>query len=327
MKHSESFSAVAAALAAAAGKFPEIKKNREVEVKTKSGGSYFFKYATLDAIVAAVRPSLSDNGLVLVQSEVTHEVQMGERVYREDYLETRLLHSSGEWLANETPILQADDERGAQAHGSAITYARRYGITQLLCVVADEDDDGNAAEGNVARSTRDGAKSKRGAGGGVISEKQVGLLGVKLRQAGADEAALCAFLGVDALSAVSKGDMDKALQAIELKDPAIMAATSGLAPSNGGDAARLERHKAAVDRCEESLVYIRYHLGDASPGDDDSELGPRDPAKAADEWRALDAEDHESLWLAPSKGGWFSTAERTGLRAAIAASTKTEDTK
>ena len=32
--------------------------------------------------------------------------------------------------------------------GSAQTYARRYGVSALLCITADEDDDGNGAGGS-----------------------------------------------------------------------------------------------------------------------------------------------------------------------------------
>jgi hypothetical protein len=37
------------------------------------------------------------------------------------------------------------DKRNSQGLGSAITYARRYALTAVLNLVADEDDDGNQA--------------------------------------------------------------------------------------------------------------------------------------------------------------------------------------
>lgn len=325
MKHSEQFTAIAAALAAAAGKFPPIQKNRTVEVKTRTGGSYTFTYATLDGIVNAVRPALSENGLVIVQSviseEITHSEADGVRIEREELLETRLIHSSGEWFANTTPVLVADGENSAQAYGSAITYARRYGITQLLCVVADEDDDGNAASGNVSRSKAAGSSGAGGGGrgGSPITAKQAGLIRVKLGQIKGDEAALCTFLQVDALEALPKGQMDAALAAIEAKEPAILQGAMG-SGSNGNateQAARKKAHDDAVDRCSESLALIRYHLGDVRSDDVDAlaeEYGDRDEAKAAAEWREQSADDQQALWLAPTKGGWFTTDERDHLR-------------
>jgi len=57
-------------------------------------------------------------------------------------LDTRLLHSSGEWIEGRMtlPVSKAD----AQGYGSALTYARRYGLCAAVGI-APEDDDGNAA--------------------------------------------------------------------------------------------------------------------------------------------------------------------------------------
>lgn len=311
MKHSEAFCAIAAALAAASAEFLPIQKNRTVEVKTRQGGSYSFTYATLDGIVAAVRPALAKNQLVMVQSVVQEEITEadGSGVFitrREDLLETRLLHSSGEWLANLTPVLISDGENSAQAYGSAITYARRYGITQLLCVVADEDDDGNAAAGNVSRSGTGG--SRAGAGGPPISEKQVGLLRVRAKTAKVSEVALCTFLGVTALEAVPKGKMDAAMAAIENPTPDLLIGAGSPPQSEPVLADAKKACNAAAARNSESLTYMRQCI---AAGDEEHLF------KAGLEWRELSRDDKEALWLAPSKGGWFTTLERDAIGRAV----------
>lgn len=324
MKHSESFSALAEALAKAAANFKPIARNRTVEVTMKSGGTYTFTYATLDAIIAAVRPALSAEALVLTQSVVSEEIATtgpnGTEIEREDFLETRLLHSSGEWIANLTPVLIASGENSAQAYGSGITYARRYGVTQLLCIVADEDEDGNAASGNVQRSRASGGRA-----GAPITAKQVALLEVKLREAGGSEAGLCEFLQVESLAQIPKSQMDAALAAIVDRVPVVFEAAPDA--RGAGKAAEIARRKAASDeavkRLGESLEAIRYHLGcERSDGNDlfavDNGLGERNPAKAADEWREFSEADQHALWLAPTHGGWFTTAEREQLRVEIA---------
>jgi hypothetical protein len=135
--------ALSAALAKAQGSFKPIHRDKTVTVTMKSGGKYSFSYAPLETILAAVMPALSANGLSLTQSCV----MMGEK----EYVRTQLRHSSGELIENNTRILIGD--AGPQAYGSALTYARRYGVTLLLCISADDDDDGNAAEGNEAQQT------------------------------------------------------------------------------------------------------------------------------------------------------------------------------
>lgn len=134
-------SPLAAALAKAQGAFGPIHRDKTVKVTLKAGGSYSFDYAPLESILRAVMPALSANGLALSQSIGIWE---GKEVVR-----TELLHAQGESMFNHVRIMTGDS--GPQAYGSALTYARRYGITLLLCVCAD--DGGNAAEGHEAQVT------------------------------------------------------------------------------------------------------------------------------------------------------------------------------
>jgi hypothetical protein len=147
MLQSENIAQIAAALAAAQGEFPPIPRDKTVTVKTRTGGSYTFAYAPLDTILGAVRPALAKAGLALTQAVVTD-------ANNTDNLRTILLHASGEFLANDTPIYNGGGDNASQAYGSGLTYARRYGITALLCIAADEDDDGNGPGDDFERVSR-----------------------------------------------------------------------------------------------------------------------------------------------------------------------------
>jgi hypothetical protein len=129
------------ALAAAQAAITCPDKNREVVVKTKTGGSYKFRYATLDSIIEHIRKPLTSNGIWFCQTLEGTEVGK----YR---LVTRLTHSSGQSIESRTPLLV--ENAGNQAFGSALTYMRRYALTAMLGLAADEDDDGNAGDGNQA---------------------------------------------------------------------------------------------------------------------------------------------------------------------------------
>lgn len=133
---------ISAALAAAQGEFGAVTRDKTVTVTMKSGGKYTFSYAPLESILHAVKPALSKNGLSLTQAMIV--------IDGKDFVETTLRHSSGQTISNRIPLFVKDD--GPQAYGSALTYARRYGVTLLLCISADDDDDGNAAEGNSAEA-------------------------------------------------------------------------------------------------------------------------------------------------------------------------------
>jgi hypothetical protein len=92
------------------------------------------KYADLASVWDACRKPLADNGLTVMQYTAVREQQ--------PFLVTLLVHASGESVEGETPLLYGKADM--QALGSAITYARRYGLAAMVGV-APEDDDGNAA--------------------------------------------------------------------------------------------------------------------------------------------------------------------------------------
>ena len=104
-------------------------------VKDATNPAFRSKYADLGAVWEAVKPALQANGFAVVQSPNFEGDNM--------YLETTLLHVSGERMTGRYPLRPTKPD--PQGFGSAITYARRYSISAMLGVVADEDDDGNAA--------------------------------------------------------------------------------------------------------------------------------------------------------------------------------------
>jgi hypothetical protein len=104
-------------------------------LKTNSNPHFRSKYAGLDACIEAVIDALHDNGIALMQRTLPCEGGVA--------VETILLHSSGETISGGVLHVPAS-KQDAQGYGSALTYARRYGIL-TLCGIAPEDDDGNAA--------------------------------------------------------------------------------------------------------------------------------------------------------------------------------------
>ena len=126
---SENINDLAAALA---------KAQSEVGTVHKDASNPYFKstYATLAAVWESVRPVLSKHGLSVVQMP-SHD----ERGY---YVETQLMHSSGQWIRSRTYMKPAKDD--PQGVGSAITYARRYAL-QAIAMICPDDDDGEAAMG------------------------------------------------------------------------------------------------------------------------------------------------------------------------------------
>lgn len=98
------------------------------------GGS---RFTTLKAVVDTVGPLLAENGLVWMSKPGTNE-------HGQPVLHYTLAHApSGEREEGSMPLLLTKTD--SQGQGSAITYARRYSLCAVLNLVADDDDDGNAA--------------------------------------------------------------------------------------------------------------------------------------------------------------------------------------
>lgn len=116
----------------------------EFETVAKDATNPFFKskYADLPAVTKAAAPVLAKYELAVVQLPGCDEAG--------DTLTTMVLHASGQYLAGSMRLRPVKND--PQAQGSALTYARRYAYMAALGLVADEDDDGNAASAQRKRA-------------------------------------------------------------------------------------------------------------------------------------------------------------------------------
>lgn len=161
------------------------------------------KYADLASVQDACMPALLENGFAVIQP-----------VERDDagnlYVRTILAHESGETLECAVPLMIGKNDM--QGLGSAITYARRYG---LLCMsgVAPEDDDGNAA---VQNKRGDGPVVEPNAPA-TITADQLRELSEKAESVGADPVKFAQFLGVGSLDKLPRQRFADALAALDAK--------------------------------------------------------------------------------------------------------------
>jgi hypothetical protein len=140
MTSSETIGAIAPSL---------IKAQSRMQGISKEGTNPAFrsKYVTLDSILDALRPILTTNELMLTQGTTDTTVTDGKVVALT--VESRIIHTSGEWISTTAtiPVTKPD----AHGLGSALTYGRRYSVSALLAISADEDDDANGATNQLPR--------------------------------------------------------------------------------------------------------------------------------------------------------------------------------
>jgi hypothetical protein len=120
------------ALASALAKAQSVMKSAKFN---KQNPHFKNKYADLASIIEATRKPLTDNGLSITQATEMNGSGFG--------LRTTLRHSSGESVDAFYPL---PANAKPQELGSALTYARRYSLSSIVCIAADEDDDAEAAK-------------------------------------------------------------------------------------------------------------------------------------------------------------------------------------
>ena len=129
MKHSEKTDQILPALAAA---------YEEMGAATKDSQAHKYKYADAASVDAASRPVLARHGLMYTQGVIEGLGGLA--------METTIIHgASAQWISQLMPyVIPRGKIEDPQAHGSATTYSRRYGLQSALGMVS-EDDDGEAA--------------------------------------------------------------------------------------------------------------------------------------------------------------------------------------
>ncbi len=141
MKTSETISKITSAF---------LKAQKAMEGAKKGGSNPYFKskYADLSSVLEACKSALNENGISILQPHTsTFNPVTGEEVH---YVETLLVHESGEFFSSATKM-EVAKKNDPQSLGSAISYARRYGLQSLISLPA-EDDDGEAAMGRTKTS-------------------------------------------------------------------------------------------------------------------------------------------------------------------------------
>lgn len=177
-----------AALAEALPKLEGAKKN--------SANPHFkSKYADLGSVIEAIRP-VAEHGIWFRQSTLPDDNGITVETF---YIGHGASISAG-------VLHMPADKRNPQGFGSALTYARRYGL-QTAFGLATEDDDGNAASAAPV-------PAKKAA---LIDDAQWSELVALIEATGTEPGRFCKAFGVDSVKALSADAFPKAKAQLERK--------------------------------------------------------------------------------------------------------------
>jgi hypothetical protein len=186
-------------------------------LKQSSNPHFRSKYADLGNVMDACLEPLNKHGIAVIQP--TGEGDHGR------YVKTVLIHGeSGETLECEVPLIIGKNDM--QGYGSAVTYARRYGL-MAMAGIAPEDDDGNAAAKAAPKAVQ------------TVTPDQYIMLRDLAAEAGVDEAKICASAGCMDLQ---QFPADKFLSAVKKLNATIEAKKPD--PLDGDEIPEFEKEKA-----------------------------------------------------------------------------------
>lgn len=143
MKTSESIKEISAAMA---------KSQIKLENTIADGlGNFNNRFTKLSTGLDMIRKVYGENGIAFTQmTRFDGEIIM---------LDTRMTHSSGEWIEGEYPVCKFPVT--SQQLGSAMSYARRYAIFAAAGIASSDDtDDDDGTEANAVQTPAPKRKNK-----------------------------------------------------------------------------------------------------------------------------------------------------------------------
>jgi hypothetical protein len=177
---------------------------------TKTNPHFKSKYIPLDAIHDAVDPLLVRHGFTWGAFPTTIDGRPAMRY------ELRHVATNEVW-GDVMPLLV--DKENSQGLGSAITYARRYAISAVLGIVADEDDDGHKAAHARSAAPAPRQAAPKPTGDGFITDAQRRRLFAIANNAGKTteqvKAILMDLTGQDSSNGITRDKYEAVVAAVE----------------------------------------------------------------------------------------------------------------
>lgn len=108
------------------------QKNIDNAKKNNQNPHLKSKYADLNSVREAIIPILNEVGVIVLQPMETQ----GDK----EYIKTVLIHEETGEMVQSYTLIVCKAQNDPQAYGSGVSYARRYGLSSLMCIGAEDDD-------------------------------------------------------------------------------------------------------------------------------------------------------------------------------------------
>ena len=154
-------------LVKAMGEMQNPTKSKTAEVPTKKG-TYTYNYESLDQVLEAIRPALTNNGIGLTQGLKYDAIS-------DKYILETIVFDERESMTLDTRPMRSYDR--AQEMGSWETYMRRYALRAAFGLTGEDDDGAAASNAKPYGDVMKGAKVTE-----MASDKQMNMIYAKLNE-------------------------------------------------------------------------------------------------------------------------------------------------
>ncbi len=154
MKTSEATDRIDAVIATVQGELATVDKNKAVDASRESGGGFKFRFATFAALLSSVRPVLTTHGVALYQG--------GRFTGAGGWVVVSRVSHTGQWIEVEYPIQSS--RPGAQGFGGGVSFAKRWGLRDLLAIEVPDDAEEGQGYKDAARDARPAKRAPAPAG-------------------------------------------------------------------------------------------------------------------------------------------------------------------
>lgn len=181
-------------------KLNEFKKSVGAIKKDSTNPHYKNKYASIESVIDTIEKPLLDAGLGFIQC--VEDLNLITTIYDTE---------SDNILTSKIPLIL--NKNDMQQLGSAITYARRYGLVSMFGL-EQEDDDGNLASGNNQKPIHQPQQEVKE----FISKEQATSLNEYAKQQNQDIKKVMEFFKIDGLLKLTSKQYNFAMSKLKNKE-------------------------------------------------------------------------------------------------------------
>jgi hypothetical protein len=172
---------------------------------------YKYNFAGIDNFLEAVNPLCAETGLIIMASEVSRQIEKTQKADKQSVwllleFDFTLAHASGAYIASPMRRSVMVPAEGAQAFGSAQSYALKQFMRSLFMIPTGEGDDADFRQATALPTSNE-----------AVDKEQADQLRKLAEQTNADLEKFCAYFAIETLEQLPAAKFSTAMAMLKKK--------------------------------------------------------------------------------------------------------------